>query len=171
MRITRFRVFSFAPDRQLLSSRAGIRTWAVGDARPPWYPSLYLYWLRPAVVPPLCEVPFLGYSNFDLCGERRVGPAVSSARGRLLVWSLVCGVSYRCHRWGQMTEESPFVLSTCKSPGRTWWAGLGHVPLRERHWGWSPRSRRVPLNSGLWGQTCHLGVHAQSSCKGVKASR
>lgn len=37
------------------------------------------------------------------------------------------------------------MLSTCKSPGRTWWAGLGHVPLRERHWGWSPRSRRVPL--------------------------
>lgn len=37
------------------------------------------------------------------------------------------------------------MLSTCKSPGRTWWAGLGHVPLRERHWGWSPSCRRVPL--------------------------
>lgn len=48
MRIIRFRVFSFAPDRQLLRSRAGIRTWAVGpwagqpgstsgDARQPWY--------------------------------------------------------------------------------------------------------------------------------------
>lgn len=113
---------------------------------PPRYRSPYLCELRPAAIPSLRGVPLLGYSKFDLRGERRVGPAVASVCvGQTSDLVSVCGVSYSCHQWGRMAEEPPFVLSTCKYPDRTGWAGLGHVPVRERHGGWSPRRHQVPL--------------------------
>lgn len=37
------------------------------------------------------------------------------------------------------------MLSTCRYPDRTEWAGPGHVPLREGYWGWTPRRHRLSL--------------------------
>lgn len=116
---THFEVFSFASDRELLRSRAGTGTRAVGPRRADRAPRpgapcrrgiahciSASSVLRPSL--PSAGSPSLATRSLICVEKDEWAPQWRRcAWGRLPTWSAVCGVSYSCHQWGRMAG-APF---------------------------------------------------------------